>query len=50
MTDTTPPPAHPPRLATKPARRKPGHKRHTRPAAKPTVVARHGLLPGDPKP
>lgn len=42
----TPSPAHPPRLAKKPARRKPKHGRKARPAAKPTALVRRGLMPG----
>ena len=49
MTDT-PSPAHPPRIAKKPDRRKPKHGGKVRkPQAKPTVLVRHGLLAGDPK-
>ncbi len=45
MTDT-PAPAHPPRIAKKPDRRKPLHRRKARPAVKPTVLIRRGLQPG----
>jgi hypothetical protein len=43
MTDA---PAHPPRQAKKPPRRKPLHRRKAKPQAKPTMLLRHGLVPG----